>query len=69
MKMELRKMMTTMTMSHSMKSKLRTMGIIILTMDQPTIARMIIQAVMMVLTHTLGPHQMLMTNPQDNITK
>ena len=52
--------MTKMTMSHPTKRTSRAMGLIILNMDQPEIVRMIIKVMMMVLTHTLGPHQMAM---------
>ena len=45
------------------------MGLIILNMDQPEIVRMIIKVMMMVLTHTLGPHQMAMKNSQDTVTQ
>ena len=64
MKMESSKMMKMMTISHLTKRTLRTMGIIILNMDQPEIVRMIIKVMMMVLTHTLGLHQMTMKNPK-----
>ena len=61
--------MITMTMSHPMKSTLSTMVIIILTMAQPAIVRMIIQVIIMFMTHTLGPYQISMTNPQDTMTQ
>ena len=61
--------MRTMTMSHPMKITSRIMYLIILTMAQPEIVGMIIQFMMMVLTHTWGPHQMMMTNPQNPMTQ
>ena len=61
-------MMTT-TMSHPMERTSRTMGLIILTMDQPEIVVIIIQGMMMFLTHTLGPHQTLMKIAQDPMTQ
>ena len=61
--------MTKMTMSHLTKRKLRTVGIIILKMAQPEIEGVVIKVIMMVLTHTLRPHQMEMTNPQDTMTQ
>ena len=62
-------MATTMTMYYLTKRILRTMGLIILTMAQLAIVGMIIQVMMMVLTHTLGLHQMAMTNTQDTMTQ
>ena len=58
-----------MTMSHPTKRTSRTMSIIILTMAQPSIVGMIIQVVVMVLTHTFGPQQIVITNPHDNMTQ
>ena len=52
--------MTTMNMCHQTKRISRAIGLIILTMDQPDIVMVIIEVMMMVLTHNLGPHQMAM---------
>ena len=67
--MKLSKMMKMMTISHLTKRTLRKMGLTILNMDQPEIVGMIIQLMMIVLTHTLVAHQTLMKNPQDTMTK
>ena len=61
--------MAIMTISHLMKSTSRKMGLIILAMDHPVIVGMIIQMMMMVLTHTLSPYQMDMKIPQGPMTQ
>ena len=57
--------MMKMTKYHPTNRTPRTMGLIILTTAQPEIVGMIIQVIMMVLYHTLGPHQITMKNPHD----
>ena len=64
-----RNMMMIMTMYHKMKSKARTIGLIILMMAQTEIMGMMTQVMMMVLTHTFKPHPMIMIDTKDPMTQ
>ena len=69
MKTKSRKKKMMMTMYHKMKSKSRTMGMIILMMAQTEIMGIMTQVMMMFLTHKFNPHPMKMTDTQDPMTQ